>query len=77
MTYSVEYSASQLACAVNMHVLIAGVVAWGSATISAFVDYYDLMEMSPRATPETIERIFRYYANAINQETGDERRFST
>ncbi|MBZ9847988.1 DnaJ domain-containing protein [Mesorhizobium sp. CA14] len=47
--------------------------------MSAFVDYYDLLEISPRATPETIERIFRYFAKRYhpdNQETGDERRFS-
>lgn len=44
-----------------------------------FVDYYDLLEISPRATPETIERIFRYFAKRYhpdNRETGDERRFS-
>ncbi|RAZ90401.1 J domain-containing protein [Mesorhizobium hawassense] len=44
-----------------------------------FVDYYDLLEISPRAAPETIERIFRYFAKRYhpdNRETGDERRFS-
>jgi len=47
--------------------------------MTAFVDYYDLLEISPRATPETIERIFRYFAKRYhpdNRETGDERRFS-
>lgn len=44
-----------------------------------FIDYYELLEISPRATPETIERIFRYFAKRYhpdNRETGDERRFS-
>ncbi|RVD59109.1 J domain-containing protein [Mesorhizobium sp. M2D.F.Ca.ET.185.01.1.1] len=43
-----------------------------------FVDYYELLEISPRATAETIERIFRYFAKRYhpdNRETGDERRF--
>ncbi|MDX8454928.1 J domain-containing protein [Mesorhizobium sp. VK9D] len=44
-----------------------------------FVDYYELLEISPKATFETIERIFRYFAKRYhpdNRETGDERRFS-
>ncbi|TGQ16514.1 MULTISPECIES: J domain-containing protein [unclassified Mesorhizobium] len=44
-----------------------------------FVNYYELLEISPRATSETIERIFRYFAKRYhpdNGETGDERRFS-
>jgi curved DNA-binding protein CbpA len=53
-------------------------VAWGSAS-TMFIDYYELLEISPKATPETIERIFRYFAKRYhpdNRETGDERRFS-
>ncbi|RUX21233.1 MULTISPECIES: J domain-containing protein [unclassified Mesorhizobium] len=44
-----------------------------------FVDYYELLEISPRATSDTIERIFRYFAKRYhpdNPETGDQRRFS-
>ncbi|MGX5832036.1 DnaJ domain-containing protein [Mesorhizobium sp. 43Arga] len=44
-----------------------------------FVDYYELLEISPNANSETIERIFRYFAmryHPDNQETGNEPRFS-
>ena len=44
-----------------------------------FVDYYELLEISPNANSETIERIFRYFAmryHPDNRETGDESRFS-
>lgn len=44
-----------------------------------FVDYYELLEISPNANSETIERIFRYFAmryHPDNRETGNESRFS-
>jgi curved DNA-binding protein CbpA len=44
-----------------------------------FVDYYELLEISPNANSETIERIFRYFAmryHPDNRDTGDESRFS-
>ncbi|MFI5015761.1 MAG: J domain-containing protein [Hyphomicrobiales bacterium] len=44
-----------------------------------FTDYYEILEISPNATSETIERIFRYLAKRYhpdNQDTGDVRRFS-
>jgi curved DNA-binding protein CbpA len=43
-----------------------------------FTDYYEILEISPNATPETIERMFRYLAKRYhpdNQDTGDLRRF--
>jgi curved DNA-binding protein CbpA len=45
---------------------------------SMFTDYYELLEISPNANSETIERIFRYFAmryHPDNQATGDEKRF--
>jgi curved DNA-binding protein CbpA len=44
-----------------------------------FTDFYELLEISPNANSETIERIFRYFAmryHPDNQETGDLARFS-
>ncbi|TKB18546.1 MAG: J domain-containing protein [Mesorhizobium sp.] len=44
-----------------------------------FVDYYELLEISPKANSETIDRIFRYFAmryHPDNRDTGDEARFS-
>ena len=44
-----------------------------------FVDYYEILEISPNANTETIDRIFRYLAQRYhpdNQETGDHQRFS-
>ncbi|MET3597472.1 curved DNA-binding protein CbpA [Mesorhizobium shonense] len=44
-----------------------------------FTDYYELLEISPNANAETIERIFRYFAmryHPDNRETGNESRFS-
>ena len=44
-----------------------------------FTDYYELLEISPNANSETIERIFRYLAmryHPDNQNTGDQARFS-
>jgi curved DNA-binding protein CbpA len=44
-----------------------------------FIDYYEVLEISPNANSETIERIFRYLAmryHPDNQDTGNEARFS-
>ncbi|ESY64251.1 DnaJ domain-containing protein [Mesorhizobium sp. M1050] len=44
-----------------------------------FIDYYEILEVSPNANSETLERIFRYFAmryHPDNQQTGDETRFS-
>jgi curved DNA-binding protein len=35
-----------------------------------FVDYYDLLELSPKASPEAIECMFRIMAKRYNPETG-------
>ena len=45
---------------------------------STFTDYYEVLELSPNANSETIDRIFRYLAQRYhpdNQETGDRSRF--
>ena len=42
------------------------------------VDYYEVLQVSPNAEPETIQRIFRLLAQRFhpdNKESGDERRF--
>jgi len=47
-------------------------------TASEFIDYYELLEISPNANAETIERIFRYFAQRYhpdNPQTGDRSRF--
>src|SRR5258707_13850730 len=44
-----------------------------------FTDYYEILEISPNANSETIERVFRFLAlryHPDNQETGDLSRFS-
>jgi curved DNA-binding protein CbpA len=44
-----------------------------------FIDHYEILEISPNANSETIERIFRYLAmryHPDNQDTGDQSRFS-
>jgi curved DNA-binding protein CbpA len=44
-----------------------------------FNDYYEILEISPNANSETIERIFRHLAKRYhpdNQDTGDQLRFS-
>ena len=44
-----------------------------------FTDYYEILEISPNANSETIERIFRYFAmryHPDNRDTGDLSRFS-
>ena len=46
---------------------------------SMFTDYYEILEISPNANSDTIERIFRYLAlryHPDNQTTGDLSRFS-
>ena len=45
---------------------------------SAFVDYYELMQISPNAEQETIKRVFRLLAaryHPDNPETADRDRF--
>src|SRR3974377_577650 len=45
---------------------------------SKFIDYYELLEISPSANSGTIERMFRYFAQRSqrdNQDTGDRDRF--
>src|SRR3974390_1802279 len=45
---------------------------------SKFIDYYELLEISPNANSGTIERMFRYFAQRYhpdNKETNDRRRF--
>ena len=47
-------------------------------TASDFIDYYQILEISPNANSATIERIFRYLAQRYhpdNRETGDRERF--
>jgi curved DNA-binding protein CbpA len=44
-----------------------------------FIDYYEVLEISPNANSETIERVFRYLAmryHPDNKDTGDLSRFS-
>ena len=44
------------------------------------VDYYDVLQVSTAAEPETINRVFRLLAQRFhpdNQQTGDEKRFRT
>jgi len=45
---------------------------------SKFIDYYELLEISPNANSGTIERMFRYFAQRYhpdNHDTGDRDRF--
>jgi curved DNA-binding protein CbpA len=45
---------------------------------SLFTDYYEILEISPNANSETIDRIFRFFAQRYhpdNQDTGDRARF--
>src|SRR5580704_4023685 len=45
---------------------------------STFIDYYEVLEISPNANSRTIERMFRYLAqrhHPDNQDTGDRLRF--
>ena len=46
---------------------------------AGFTDYYEILEISPNANQETIERIFRHHARRYhpdNQETGNVVRFN-
>ena len=45
----------------------------------SFIDYYEILEISPNANSDTIDRVFRHLAGRYhpdNQETGDLARFS-
>ena len=45
---------------------------------SMFIDYYEILEISPNANSETIDRIFRYFAQRYhpdNPDSGDRARF--
>jgi curved DNA-binding protein CbpA len=45
---------------------------------STFIDYYEILEISPNANSGTIDRVFRYlaqYFHPDNQNTGDRLRF--
>ncbi len=47
---------------------------------NGFVDYYEILQLSPNADTETIERVFRYLAKKFhpdNKESGDVDRFRT
>jgi curved DNA-binding protein CbpA len=55
---------------------LLGAQVLGDAT---FTDYYEILEISPNARQETIERIFRHHARRYhpdNQDTGDVLRFN-
>ena len=46
----------------------------------AFADYYEVLQVSPRADTETIERVFRHLANRYhpdNHDSGDADKFAT
>lgn len=46
---------------------------------SAFIDYYEILEISPNANTDTIDRVFRYLAQRYHPDingTGDHLRFS-
>lgn len=48
------------------------------SAFSEFVDYYKVLEISPNANPDTIERMFRYFAQRYhpdNPATADRSRF--
>lgn len=45
----------------------------------AFVDYYEVLQLSPRASSDTLERVYRLLAKRYhpdNQDTGDAEKFS-
>ena len=49
-------------------------------TTAEFIDYYELLEISPNANSDTIERMFRYFAQRYhpdNRQTGDRSRFDS
>jgi len=39
--------------------------------VSAFTDYYEVLEVSPNANSETIDRIFRYFAHRYHPDNPD------
>lgn len=44
-----------------------------------FADHYEVLQLSPRATADTVERVYRMLAKRLhpdNQDTGDEGRFA-
>ena len=48
------------------------------ASDSSFVDYYEVLQISPNAQPETIQRVYRLLAQLYhpdNKETGDQALF--
>jgi curved DNA-binding protein CbpA len=52
----------------------------GSAEVSekTFVDHYEVMQVSPNADPDTLERVFRHLAKRVhpdNMQTGNRERF--
>ena len=45
---------------------------------NAFMDYYELLQLSPNADTDTVERVFRHFARKFhpdNKESGDSDRF--
>jgi curved DNA-binding protein CbpA len=53
---------------------------WGAQALEVvtFTDYYEILEISPNANSETIDRIFRHFAQRYhpdNPDTGDRLRF--
>ena len=47
-------------------------------TTDSFVDYYELLQISPNAEPETVQRVFRMLASRFhpdNPHTGDSKQF--
>jgi curved DNA-binding protein CbpA len=49
-----------------------------STTVAAPVDYYEVLQISPNAEPETVHRVYRLLAQRLhpdNRETGNEARF--
>lgn len=38
-----------------------------------FIDYYELLELSPNAKLETIERVFRYFATKLHPDAGGDK----
>ncbi len=52
----------------------------GASASGSFVDYYEVLQLSPNADPEMIHRIYRLLAQRYhpdNQETGNEETFKT
>jgi hypothetical protein len=45
--------------------------AAGSDEAEAFIDYYELMQISPNAEPETIHRVFRIMASRYHPDNGE------